>query len=85
MERIICLAIGLLLVFFHGSRYPGQQPPYAKGAQGQVLGGHQGILVKKGQLRASESHIHDGGPLLNDFIKFCCLGSYGLIADEPLL
>ena len=36
----------MLLVFFHSGRYPGQQPPYAKGAQRQILSGHQRILVK---------------------------------------
>ena len=53
--------------------------------QRKVLGRHQGILVKQGQLHAAESHIHNSGSLLDNRIKLLIFGRNGLIAQKTLL
>ena len=43
--------------------------PYAQVSNADVLGGHQAILVKQGNLNAASSHIHNGCSFLDDSVK----------------
>ena len=84
-QLIVHNLLNVLPVFRHGCRDVCQKAAHTQGTEREVLGGHQGILVKEGQLGAAESNIHNGRPFLYDLIKFTGLGSNGLIADKTLL
>ena len=50
-----------------------------------VLGRHQHILVKQGDLDASASHFNNRGPLFYDLQKILFYGRNGFVAQESLL
>ena len=63
----------------------GNQFPQAQHAEGQILGGNQGILIKERGLHASKSHIHNCRTPLDVLLELRVLRRNGLVADETLL